>query len=55
VAPNPTNGLQQPSQIMVDQAQTVPVEKTGGVIGKLDEASLLKVSRSLALFLGFAG
>ena len=55
VAPNLANGLQQPSQIMVDKVQTIPNEKTGGVIGSLDEATMLTVSRSLALFLGFAG
>jgi len=55
VPPDPTNGLLQPSQIMVDKIQTVPIEKTRDVIGALDEASMLAVGRSLALFLGFAG
>jgi mRNA-degrading endonuclease toxin of MazEF toxin-antitoxin module len=39
---------------MVDKIQTVPVEKARESIGTLDEATMLTVSRSLALFLGFA-
>jgi len=54
VTPDPTNGLLQRSQIMVDKIQSVPVEKARERIGTLDEATMLTVSRSLALFLGFA-
>jgi len=53
---NPTteNGLLKPSQVMVDKAQSVPRNKIGKTIGRLDDPSLLSVNRALALFLGFA-
>lgn len=54
VAPDPTNGLRKPSQVMVDKVQTVPREKVGAPIGRLNEATLLAVTRALAVFLGLA-
>ena len=55
VAPSPTNGLLVPSQIMIDKIQTIPAEKAGTVIGKLDDSALVAINRALALFLGFGG
>jgi len=52
--PNAENGLRVLSQIMVDKAQTVPREKVGQIIGRLDSATMVAVNRALALFLGFA-
>ena len=54
VDPSPANGLQRVSQIQVDKILTVARERIGGVIGRLDDATLLKVNRSLAVFLGIA-
>ena len=54
VDPSPSNGLQRVSQIQVDKVMTVARERIGGVIGRLDDATLLKVSRSLAVFFGIA-
>ncbi len=54
VQPNTGNGLQKPSQIMVDKTQTIPREKIGNTFGRLDDESLLAVNRALAVFLGFA-
>lgn len=54
VQPNTDNGLQKPSQIMVDKTQTIPREKIGNTFGRLDDESLLAVNRALAVFLGFA-
>jgi len=54
VDPSPENGLQRVSQIQVDKILTVVRERVGGVIGRLDEATLLKVNRSLAVFIGIA-
>lgn len=54
VAPTPKNGLAQPSQIMVDKAHTVARERIGGVIGRLDDDTMVAVTRALAVFLGFA-
>lgn len=54
VQPDADNGLRKPSQIMVDKAQTVPREKIGETIGRLDDEALLTVNRALLVFLGFA-
>ena len=54
VDPSPFNGLQRVSQIQVDKVMTVARERIGGVIGRLDDATLLKISRSLAVFFGIA-
>ncbi len=50
--PDTTNGLQKPSDIMVDKAQSVPRERIGEVFGRVNEEQMLAVSRSLAVFLG---
>lgn len=52
VDPSPANGLQRVSQIQIDKILTVAREHVGGVIGRLDDATLLKVNRSLAVFVG---
>jgi mRNA interferase MazF len=52
--PTVENGLRLPSQIMIDKANTVPREKVGQTIGRLDAATMVAVNRALALFLGFA-
>ena len=52
VAPDATNGLQKPLDIMVDKAQSVPRERIGDVFGRVSEDQMLAVSRSLAVFLG---
>jgi mRNA interferase MazF len=38
----------------VDKILTAARERIGGVIGHLDDATLLKVNRSLAIFVGIA-
>jgi mRNA interferase MazF len=45
-------GLRQASQIAVDKLTTIPVSKIGGIIGQADDELMLRVSRSIALFLG---
>jgi mRNA interferase MazF len=52
--PSETNGLHQPSQVMVHRPQIVARDRIGGVIGRLDEATMLAVNRLLALVLGLA-
>lgn len=52
--PSPANGLQRVSQIQVDKIMTVARERIGGAIGRLDDATLLKVNRSLAVCVGIA-
>lgn len=48
------NGLRKRSQVMIDKAQTVPREKIGETFGRLDDTTMLTVTRALAVFLGIA-
>jgi mRNA interferase MazF len=52
VEPTPGNGLMTVSQVMVDKAYTVPREKLGPRIGRLDDDQMAAINRALALFLG---
>ncbi len=54
VDPAPDTGLQNISQIQIDKILSVPRERVGSVIGRLDDATMLKVNRSLAVFAGIA-
>lgn len=55
INPNPENNLHQTSQVMIDKPMTVRRDRLGPVFGHLDDAGMVSVSRSLALFLGIAG
>ncbi len=46
------NGLEQPVQVMIDKAITVKRDKIGPVLGHIDADLMMKVERSLAVFLG---
>jgi mRNA interferase MazF len=46
------NGLRKKSQIMIDKTQTVPRDKIGSTIGRLDPDAIVAVDRALATFLG---
>jgi mRNA interferase MazF len=52
VTPSPENCLEKPCQIMVDKITTVRKDKVRQVIGRLDEDTMIRVNRSLALWLG---
>ncbi len=52
VLPSSQNGLRQASQITIDRAVSLPREKVGGAFGRVDEATMRSVSRTLAAFLG---
>jgi mRNA interferase MazF len=54
VDPLPENGLRRISQVQVDKVLTVARERVGAIIGRLDDATMLKVNRSLAVFIGIA-
>jgi len=54
VDPSSANGLQRVSQVQIDKILTVARERVGAVIGRLDEDTLVKVNRSLAVFVGIA-
>ncbi len=52
IEPSPSNGLQQVSQIMIDKIVTVPQKTIGSRIGVLDRELMVRVDRSLAVFIG---
>jgi len=54
VRPSVGNGLQAPSQVMIDKAITIKREKIGRVFGQISKDVLTKVERCLAVFLGIA-
>lgn len=54
VQPNAENGLQKPSQVMVDKAVTVKRDKVGPAFGRIDADILVEIDRCLAVFLGIA-
>ncbi len=54
VHPSASNGLQQPSQVMVDKVITVRRDKAGPSFGNIDPDALIEVERCLAVFLGIA-
>jgi len=54
VPPDPRNGLQKTSQVMIDKAMTIKREKIGSAFGRIDTDTLVEVERCLAVFLGIA-
>lgn len=54
VQPDAGNGLQKPSQVMVDKAMTVKRDKVGPAFGRIEADALVEVERCLAVFLGIA-
>lgn len=55
VEPSSENGLRRASQVMIDKPMTIRADRIGAPFGRLDDAAMLRVNRSLALFLGLAG
>jgi len=55
VEPDESNNLRARSQVMLDKPMTVKIDKIGPAFGALDDAAMISVGRSLALFLGLAG
>jgi mRNA interferase MazF len=52
---NATNGLRTSCRLMVDKIVTVPRGKLGRKIGRLDDRDIVRLSRSIVVFLGLAG
>lgn len=52
IEPSATNNLSKPSQVMIDKVMTVRRAKVGAPFGRLEDADMLSISRSLAVFLG---
>jgi mRNA interferase MazF len=54
VLPDGRNGLEKPSQIMIDKIHTLPRDKVGKPFGSLEGPAMMEVTRRLAFFLGLA-
>ena len=54
VEPDQVNGLHKPSQVMIDKAHTLPREKVGASFGRLDDGTMMGITRALSVFLGIA-
>jgi mRNA interferase MazF len=52
LTPTTENELKKPSQIMVDKPFAVARARIGGRIGRIDEDTLLRVNRSMMVWLG---
>lgn len=55
VDPTLSNGLRSVSQIMIDKATAVRRDRIGKAVGRLDDGTMIRVNRAIALWLGFAG
>lgn len=54
IAPSPTNGLRDPSQLMVDKLTIVRRSRLGDHLGVLDDADIVRLNRAMVVFLGIA-
>lgn len=54
VNPTPESGLREPCYVMVDKIMTVPRDKIGDEIGRLAPDDIIRLNRSLMVFLGLA-
>jgi mRNA interferase MazF len=55
VGPNQRNGLDAPSRIMADKITTVRRQRLATRIGQLDNEDIMRLNRSVLVFLGLAG
>ena len=55
VEPNVSNGLHESCRLMVDKITTVPKTRLGSQVGRLDDEDLVRLNRSVLVFLGLAG
>lgn len=54
IQPSARNGLRAECSLMVDKLTTVPREKLGSRIGRLDVEDVLRLNQALLVFLGLA-
>jgi mRNA interferase MazF len=50
--PTPANGLRQTSQVQINRIVTLPMEKMGARIGRLEDSQLVELNRLLAVVIG---
>ncbi|HXY23792.1 MAG TPA: type II toxin-antitoxin system PemK/MazF family toxin [Candidatus Acidoferrum sp.] len=54
IQPSPANGLRVASRLMVDKISTVSRSKIGTLVGRLADEDILRLNRTLLVFLGIA-
>ena len=54
IEPNPANGLNATSQVMVDKIVAMPRGKCDRVIGRLDQAAMIALNAMLSVVIGLA-
>ena len=54
VYPTIENGIQKPSQIMIDKVMTIRRDKIGPTFGRVEKKIMTEVERKLLVFLGIA-
>jgi mRNA interferase MazF len=54
IEPTETNGLRAASRLMIDKISTVPKDKLGEKIGRLDDADIVRLNQAVLVFLGLA-
>ena len=52
--PHASNGLRRLSQIQIDKVLTVAAARIGKAVGGLDDDTMIRVNRALAVWLGIA-
>lgn len=55
MTPDETNGIREPSNLMVDKITTVPRAKLSEKIGRLGDDDIVRLGRAVVVFLGVAG
>jgi mRNA interferase MazF len=55
IRPDETNGLREPSSLMVDKITTVPRSRLGERIGHLGDEDTVRLGRAILVFFGLAG
>lgn len=54
IAPTPENGLERPSEAMVDKIAAVKAERVRDVVGRVDGDTMAAIDRALLVVLGLA-
>lgn len=52
--PNAANGLEMPSQVMIDKILALPRDKCGAAIGAIDQTALIALNNMLSVVIGLA-
>jgi mRNA interferase MazF len=52
--PSAGTGLKKPSQLMIDKVTTIRRSRIRNVIGAVDDRTMVRVNRAVALFVGLA-